>query len=82
MSLGGILLGLIDIAIIVCVMLLIGVIIEWFVDKVGWGAIPPNARNLFIAIVGLVGLYHLVALLLGLPRLRILAERVLEIGIV
>ena len=71
MSLGGILLGLINIGIVVVILLLIGVVIEWFL---GWLNFPPPdmARKLYVAVVALIALYMLVALLLGMPSLRLI----------
>jgi hypothetical protein len=71
MSLGGLLLGIINIAIVVVVLLLIGALIEWFLT---WMDIAVSAmvRKLYIAVVALVALYMLVALALGIPTLRII----------
>lgn len=71
MSLTGILLGLINIAIVVAILLLIGAVILWFCSWMSL-AIPGNIQKIYIAIVALIGLYMLVALLLGIPTLRII----------
>jgi len=71
MSLSGIILGVINIAIVVAVLLLVGAVILWFCSWIGF-AVPANVQKLYIAIVGLVGLYMLVALLFGIPTIRIL----------
>jgi hypothetical protein len=73
MSLSGLLLGVINVAIVVAILLLVGAIILWFC---GWLAfpVPDMVRKLYIAIVGLIALYMLVALLLGIPSLRIIAH--------
>jgi hypothetical protein len=70
MSLGGLLLGVINIAIVVVVLLLIGALIEWFLTWMGI-AVSAMVRKLYIAAVALVALYMLVALALGIPTLRI-----------
>ena len=70
MSLGGLVLGIINIAIVVVVLLLIGALIEWFLTWMGI-AISAMVRKLYIAAVALVALYMLVALALGIPTLRI-----------
>jgi hypothetical protein len=66
MPLSGLLLGLIDIAITVVVMLLIGLIAKWVWDKF-LGGTPAQVQTLYIAIVALIALYMLAAMLLGLP---------------
>ena len=71
MSIGGILLGLINIGIVVAVLLLVGVIALWILGLLGVN-LPDQARKLYIVIVALVALYLIVALLLGLPTVRIL----------
>jgi hypothetical protein len=71
MSLGGLLLGIINIAIVVVVLLLIGALIEWFLTWMGI-AVSAMVRKLYIAVVALVALYMLVALALGIPTLRII----------
>lgn len=70
MSLSGLLLGVINIALVVAVLLLIGAIIMWFCS---WAtiAIPANVQRGYMVIVALIGLYMLVALAFGIPTLRI-----------
>lgn len=70
MSLAGILLGVINIAIVVAVLVLIGLIVVWLMSAVGW-PIPSQLRRVYLLIVALIGLYMLVALLLGLPSLHV-----------
>ena len=72
-SLGGILLGLINIAIVVAILLLIGAVILWFMGWVGF-AVPANVQKLYIAIVALIALYMLVALLLGIPSIHLIGR--------
>lgn len=72
-SLGGILLGLINIAIVVAILLLIGAVIVWFMDWLGF-AVPANVQKLYIAIVALIALYMLVALLLGIPSIHLIGR--------
>ena len=71
MSLGGILLGIINVAIVVAILLLVGAIILWFCSWMGIG-VPPNVQKGYIAVVALIALYLLVALLLGIPSVRII----------
>ena len=71
MSLAAILLGLINIAIVIAILLLIGAVILWFLS---WMAmpVPANVQKGYLAVVALIGLYMLVALLLGIPTVRII----------
>jgi len=73
MSLSGLVLGIINIAIVVVILLLVGAIILWFL---GWLSfpVPPMVQKLYIAVVALIALYMLVALLFGIPTLRIVAS--------
>lgn len=73
MSLGGILLGLINIIIVVVVLVLIGAIIMWIMQTLGW-PIPQLVQRLFLAVVALIALYMLVALLLGIPSIRVISH--------
>lgn len=71
MSLSGILLGLINVAIVVVILLLIGAIGKWILGKLGWGP-PGEVERLYIAFVALFALYMIVALLFGLPSVHII----------
>jgi hypothetical protein len=71
MSLSGLLLGLIDVAIVVAVMLLVGAVIVWFMNSFGY-PVPANVQKLYLAIVALVALYEIVALLFGMPFIHII----------
>jgi hypothetical protein len=71
MSLSGIILGLINIAIVIAILLLVGAIILWFLSWLNF-PVPANVQKLYIAIVALVGLYMLVALLFGIPTIHII----------
>jgi MFS superfamily sulfate permease-like transporter len=73
MSLGGIVLGIINIAIVVAILLLIGAIILWFCSWMGI-AVPGNVQKGYIAVVALIALYMIVALLLGIPSVRIIGH--------
>lgn len=64
MSLGGMLLGVINIAIYIAVLVLIGYIVLWFAGMLGF-PIPAIVQKLYMLIVGLVALYLIVQLLLG-----------------
>jgi MFS superfamily sulfate permease-like transporter len=66
MSLTGALLGLINIAIYVAILVLIGLVIVWFASWLGF-PIPAQIQKVYMIIVALIALYMIVALLLGLP---------------
>ena len=79
MSLQGILLGLINIAIVVAVLVLIGYICLWILGIIGF-PVPDMVQKLFMAIVALIALYMIVALLLGIPTWRIIQSQGPPIG--
>jgi hypothetical protein len=66
MSLTGILLGLINVAIYIAILLLIGAICLWVLGIIGLG-VPAQVQKIFLIIVGLIALYLIVQLLLGIP---------------
>jgi hypothetical protein len=63
-TLAGILLGIINIAIVIAVLVLIGAIILWFLTILNF---PAQVQKLYLVVVALIALYMLVALLLGYP---------------
>lgn len=73
LSFGGILLGLINIAIVVAILLLIGAVIVWFLSWMGF-PVPANVQKLYIGIVALIALYMLVSLLLGVPTVHLIGR--------
>jgi hypothetical protein len=70
MSLTGILLGLINVALVVAILMLIGAVVVWFASWMQI-AIPQNVQRGFMIVVFLIGLYMLVALLVGIPTVHI-----------
>jgi formate hydrogenlyase subunit 4 len=66
MSLSGVLLGLINIAIYIAILVLIGLIVVWFAGWLNF-AIPENIQRVYMVIVALIALYLIVALVFGLP---------------
>jgi hypothetical protein len=66
LSIAGILLGLINIAVVVVLLLLIGIIV-WWVCNTWITPLPAEVRKLYIALVALIALYMLVAMLFGMP---------------
>lgn len=73
MNLGAILLGLVDIGIVVAIFVLIGLVIVWVLGYLGF-PVPANIQKVYLVIVALIALYMLIALLLGLPRMRIMSS--------
>jgi hypothetical protein len=71
MSLVGILLGLLDIAIAVLILVLIGALALWIFGMLGW-PIPQQVQRIYLAIVAVIALAMLISLLLGVPRFQIL----------
>ena len=74
MALGGLLLGIVNIAIVVAVLMLIGAIVVWFLQWIFSVGVPPNVQKLYIGIVALIALYMIVALLLGLPVVHLIGR--------
>lgn len=66
MSLSGVLLGLINIAIYIAILVLIGLIVVWFAGWLNF-AIPENIQRVYMVIVALIALYLIIALVFGLP---------------
>jgi len=73
MNLAAILLGLINIAIVVAILILIGYVIVWFLAVLNF-PVPWDVQRIYMVIVALIALYMLVALLLGMPTVRIIGE--------
>ena len=73
MSISGLILGVIDIAIVIAVLLLIGAIILWFLSWMQM-AVPDQVRKGFLAVVALIGLYMIVALLFGIPSIHLIGH--------
>lgn len=71
MSLAGVLLGLINICIVVAILVLIGYVAMWLLGLLGF-PIPAPVQKIFMVIVALIALYMIVALLLGIPSVRII----------
>lgn len=74
MSLTGILLGLINIAIVVAILVLVGYVILYLMTIIGF-PIPAPIQKIYMVIVALIALYMIVALLLGLgPPFRLIGS--------
>lgn len=72
-SLAGVILGLLNIAVVVILLLLIGAII-WWVFTTWITPLPARIEKLYIALVVVVALYMLVAMLFGMPTWHPLAR--------
>lgn len=72
MTLVGILIGLLNIAIVVAVLLLIGAIAVWVMTALDW---PPPApvRKGYLAVVALIALVLVIQLLLGVMPIHIVS---------
>jgi hypothetical protein len=73
MSLSGLLLGIINIAIVAAILVLIGAIIVMFAKWMNF-AIDWNVQRLYLLVVLLIVLYMIVALLLGIPSVRVIGR--------
>lgn len=73
MSLSGLLLGLINIIIVLVILVLIGAVIMWIMGVLGW-PVPQLVQRLYLAVIALIGLYMLIALLFGIPSVRIIGH--------
>jgi hypothetical protein len=71
MSLTGLLLGLINVAIVVAVLVLIGYIVLWLMEAIGF-PVPVMVQKIFMVIVALIALYMIVSLLLGIPSIHLI----------
>ena len=73
MSLTGLLLGLINIAIVVALLVLLGYIVLWIMGRLDF-PVPDNVQKIYMVIVALIALYMLAALILGIPSFRIIGH--------
>jgi hypothetical protein len=71
MSLSGLVLGIINIAIVAAVLVLVGAVIVMFAKWMSF-AVDWNVQRLYLLVVMLIVLYLFVALLFGLPSVRII----------
>jgi hypothetical protein len=72
MTLTGVLLGVINAAIVVAIIILVGAIIVWLAGLMQI-VIPHDVRRMFLVVVALIGLYLIVALLLGMPTIHVIS---------
>lgn len=71
LSIGGLLLGIINIGIVIVLMILIGLGVEWLCKAAGY-PLGAEIRKFYIILLLLVAIYMLVALLLGLPSVHLI----------
>ena len=74
MSIGGVLLGLVNIAIVVVLLLIVGLIAVWIMGMLGVQP-PGELRKLYLALVALIALYMIIALIFGLPSVSVIPFR-------
>lgn len=63
----AILLGLINVAINVALLILLGLIIVWVFAWLAGTTIPQNIQKVYLIIVALIAIYGVAAIILGLP---------------
>lgn len=73
MSLSGLVLGVINIFIVVAILVLVGAIIVMFAKWMSY-TIDWNVQRLYLLVVLLIALYMIVALLFGIPTIRIISH--------
>ena len=73
MSLSGLVLGIINAAIVVAILVLVGAVIVMFAKWMSY-TIDWNVQRLYLLVVMLIALYLIVALLFGLPAVRIIGH--------
>jgi hypothetical protein len=74
MSLGGLVLGLINVALVVVILLLVGVVVKWGIKWLFNHDTDPMMDKLYIAAVGLIALYMVVAMIFGIPSIHIIGR--------
>jgi len=73
-SISGVVLGLINVAIVVVILVLVGAVAVWILSYLNWTP-PQQVQHLYVALVALIALYMVVALLFGLPSVQVLPFR-------
>jgi hypothetical protein len=69
----ALILGVVNIAIVVAVLIIVGLLIVWFMSWMG-KAPPEQLKNAYLILVALIGLYMLLGLIFGLPVPSILGR--------
>jgi hypothetical protein len=78
MSLSGLVLGVINVAIVAAILVLVGAVIVMFAKWMSY-TIDWNVQRLYLLVVLLIVLYLIVALLFGLPMVRIIGHAALAV---
>lgn len=73
MSLAVILIGAINCIILAVILVLVGAIVAWVLQALGW-PIPANIQKLYMAVVALVAIVCFISLLLGIPMVHIIGH--------
>jgi hypothetical protein len=71
MAIGSVVLGLVNIAIVVVAMLVLGLIIVWGCGAIGIAKPDAQLQKMYTILVGLIALYMLIALFFGLPTINV-----------
>lgn len=74
-SVGALFLGVLNIAIVVALLLLLGLLIVWLIRAFGWPTPDAQVQKVYLLLVLLIAIYMLVALLLGMPSVSVLPFR-------
>lgn len=70
-SISGLFLGVINIAIVVVLLLLLGAACVWLLQIIAHISIPGQIQQLYLVLVALIALYMIVALIFGLPSISV-----------
>jgi uncharacterized Tic20 family protein len=74
MAISGLILGVINIGIVVALLLILGLAIVWLIKAFGGPELDPQIKKFYLLFVLLVAIYMLVALIFGMPSVRILGS--------
>jgi hypothetical protein len=73
MTLTGLVLGLLNIALVVAIMMLVGAVIVWGLSLMAM-PVPATVQKGYMVVVGLVALYMVAALLFGIPTIHVITS--------
>ena len=74
MSLSAVVLGLINIALVVVILLLVGVVVKWGIKWLFGKDTDPMMDKLYVAAIGLIALYMVVAMIFGIPSIHLIGR--------
>ena len=75
MTLAGIVLGVINIAIVAALLLLVGALVVWLFKLFGFAPPDQQVQRIYMLVVLLIVIYMIAALILGMPSLHIVPAR-------